>query len=172
MAADSPEDGFIYDREPATGSSSVDFVEEVSRDFDVSEDCFQDFDAASFDLTDDSLSEDEVPDLNEIEFKSGLGKESGGIQYPAILVLGIDTEEEFLFFRNQKTSPGQDKILPLYCMVEENMVRVGNVVFNLQTLLNLEFISQYYKVFLLEQEGKRTEIDVRSPDSLVKYITF
>ncbi len=49
---------------------------------------------------------------------------------------------------------------------------MGSLAFNLQTLLDLGYVSQYYKVFLLEKEGQRKEIDVRNPDILVKYITF
>ena len=138
----------------------------------VPEDCFQDFDVSDFDLTDDPLPEEEVPDLNEIEFKTVSGNVPVCERYPAILVDGIDTEEEFLFFRNQKPDFCQDKILPLYCTVEGELVLVGSLAFNLQTLLDLGYVSQYYKVFLLEKEGQRKEIDVRNPDILVKYITF
>ena len=57
-------------------------------------------------------------------------------------------------------------------MVEGELVLVGSLAFNLQTLLDLGYVSQYYKVFLLEKEGQKKEIDVRNPDILAKYITF
>lgn len=132
---------------------------------------FQGFDAASIDLTSDSFDDGEIPEVGEIEFKSGSDSHPG-IKYPAILVCGMDTEEEFLFFRNRKSNPRRDRVLPLYCMVEDQMVGVGDIAVNLQSLLDLGYVSQYYRVFLLESDEKKAEIDVRNPGRLARYITF
>jgi|GEM_PF-2226646 hypothetical protein len=112
-------------------------------------------------MTEESIYLEEVDDLIE---KSSISK------YPCIVIEGIETESEFVFFRNRTIKEDEkDLCLPMYFECEGSMVEIGQFPLTLDFLLALKNIGDY-KVFLCKAQGDKTQIDLNDANTLMKFI--
>lgn len=124
----------------------------------------------SFNLEDEGTSSEELDvELQELDFNCDIVATSlDRAVYPSLLIDGISTEEEFLFFKDV-VKIGEGTTVPLYCTIEGVLVRVGEIELSLRVLLNLKFIGGY-TVYLLKSVDSRALIDLSSPAALEKFI--
>lgn len=90
------------------------------------------------------------------------------MQYPCIAIYGIETENEFLFFRDRIVK--DDSVcLPMYFECEGQLVELGKFPLTLDFLLALRSIGDY-TIFLCSSESEKKQIDLNDPDTLIKFI--
>lgn len=89
------------------------------------------------------------------------------LPYPILILEGLTSEEEFIYFRNRPYS--DSTAVPLYCYVDEIITRVGMLDFTMDSLLAIRSMGNYR---LLLMKDRETEVEVRlnDPDFLSKFI--
>ena len=97
-----------------------------------------------------------------------LNDDSDPVEYPCVILGGVETESEFLFFMNRKVDK-PDICLPMYFECEGEMVKLGQFQLDLDYLLAIRSIGKY-EVTLCRSESDTTKIDLDNPDTLMKFI--
>lgn len=125
-----------------------------------------------FNLNDDDdeitcLQEEFQIKLDELELgEKEFLKTEQDIVFPYILIEGIESQEEFMFFRTMKHA---DATIPAYALVEGVMCRFMDFDLTLDSLLNLQFISDY-KVSLFKSKDVVVPIHLNDPEQLLNFI--
>lgn len=94
---------------------------------------------------------------------------SEGMKFPCIIIEGITTEEEVLYFNSKFCDT--NKSLPLYIEFDGVFKKIGTFELSLDNLLVVRSIDEY-KIKLATSKEKLIEIDLESPDNLIKFITL
>jgi hypothetical protein len=89
--------------------------------------------------------------------------------YPHVLIRGISTEEEVIYFHNKFSNP--EKSLPLYLQFENSYKCIGNFELTLNNLLIIRCIDNYLLSIVVE-EDKEIPINLDEPEQLLKFITL
>lgn len=110
-------------------------------------------------MTEESINLSEVEDLIE---KATLNV------FPSIVIDGIKTENEFIFFHN-RTVDDPEECIPMYFECEGEMVKLGLFPMTLDFLLTLRNIGDY-TVTLCTSPTEKKEIDLNNPETLLKFI--
>lgn len=94
---------------------------------------------------------------------------SDEIEYPAILIEGVNSKEELNYFVNR----GNDskRSLPLYLKFDSYVKRIGQLELSLNTLLTLR-VFKSYKITLFRSAEDSTGIDVEDDQTLIKFISI
>ena len=122
----------------------------------------------NFDLVDEEVPQGEEVNLSVLDFRSEINeREWNTVEYPSLFIEGMETEEEFAFFRNKGAEGGDT--LPLYCIIEGTPVKVCQLPVCLQTFLDLYIIGGY-KVKLYKTAEQHSEIPIDDPIAIVKFI--
>lgn len=112
-------------------------------------------------MPEESIELEAVDDL--LSFDS-----SGEMEYPCIVISGITTENEYLFF-SQRTVTEEDACLKMYFECEGEMVELGQFPLTLNFLLSLRSIGNY-EIQLHSNASKYKIIDLNDADTLMKFI--
>ena len=110
-------------------------------------------------MTEESIDLNEVEDLIE---KATLDV------FPSIVIDGIKTENEFVFFHD-RTVEDPEECLPMYFECEGEMVKLGLFPMTLDFLLTLRNIGNYTVTLCIEPTKKKA-IDLNDPATLIKFI--
>lgn len=94
---------------------------------------------------------------------------SDEIEYPAILIEGVNSKEELNYFVNRGNDPKRS--LPLYLKFDSYVKRIGQLELSLNTLLTLR-VFKSYKITLFRSAGDSTGIDVEDDQTLIKFISI
>lgn len=125
---------------------------------------------SDFSLEDDKIVEDadEGVSLEFIDFREKINQQAWEeVEFPALFIEGLMTEEEFRFFRGRSS---EDKnSLPLYCVVEGTPVKVCQLEVSLQSFLNFKIIGGY-TIRLYKDATTSTVMQLDKPEALVKFI--
>ena len=91
---------------------------------------------------------------------------SDSIVYPCVFISGLETEEEFLFFKRRGAG---EPHLPLYCDVEGRVVRLGEFELSLNSLLAVRQVYSY-GITVHKNREEQVEINLDDPVELEKFI--
>lgn len=97
--------------EVVSGNGFLEDADASNYDCGGSDGFFQDFDAASIDLTSDSFDDGEIPEVGEIEFKSGSGSHPG-INIQQFLYAVWILKKNFCFSETEKVILGEIRFYP------------------------------------------------------------
>lgn len=89
------------------------------------------------------------------------------INYPFLEIAPITTAEEFTFFKERKVD--DESALDLYCKVEGVLCPIGKLNLELNSLLAIRSVFNY-QLFLWKDANTSVEIDLNSPESLMRFI--
>jgi hypothetical protein len=117
---------------------------------------------------DDSSDVKDYSELEVITVAEDINRSlSDNIKYPCLFIEGITIKSEIEYF--SKRSYATDISLPLYFTLQGMTKCIGQFELSVDSLLS--FINIYtYRLFLCTDENKRIEIDLKSPESLVRFI--
>ena len=87
--------------------------------------------------------------------------------FPFILIEGVTSTQEVTFFQNRCYNP--ESSLPLYVNVDGSFCEIGKIDLSLDSILSIGGIYDY-KLFLYLNKNDAKEIDLRNPNSLIKFI--
>lgn len=107
---------------------------------------------------------EEYVELQEVD--GFLPEEHSTAVYPHILLDGVTTEEEVLYFHNRFQK--SEASLPLYIKFESLYRCIGSFELTLDNLLVVKNIADY-KLTLVLSESKQTPINLETPED---YLTF
>lgn len=110
---------------------------------------------------DDLLELQAIDDFIEVKHNS--------VKYPHVLIEGIETEEEVIYF-NKKFNE-KEKSLPLYLQFEGIYKCIGTFELTLDNLIVVRSIANY-KLTLMTDENNSVPIDLNNPLNLMKFITL
>lgn len=96
-------------------------------------------------------------------------KSSDDMKFPCIIIEGVTTEEEVLYFNSKFCDA--NKSLPLYIEFDGIFKKIGSFELTLDNLLVVRSIDRY-KIKLATSKEKLVDIDTESPDNLIKFITL
>lgn len=105
---------------------------------------------------------DECNELNDLSFMKD------GMQYPCVIIDGITSNNEIVFFRNH--SKKTDSSVPAYMLVSGEPVSLGYFDLVLDNLLAIREIYDYKVRLYKEKDGEGIWIDLDNPDTLIKFI--
>lgn len=88
--------------------------------------------------------------------------------FPCVLLNGIETENEFLFFKN-RTVDDPELCVPMYFECEGEKIKLGDFPLTLDFLLVLRSIGDY-KVWLYTDANNRKLVDLNDANTLIKFI--
>lgn len=94
---------------------------------------------------------------------------SDDIEYPAILIEGVNSKEELNYFVNRDNDPKRS--LPLYLKFDSYVKRIGRLELSLDTLLTLR-VFKSYKLTLFRSVDDFSNIDVEDDQTLIKFISI
>ena len=94
---------------------------------------------------------------------------SDDIEYPAILIEGVNSKEELNYFVNRGNDPKRS--LPLYLKFDSYVKRIGRLELSLDTLLTLR-VFKSYKLTLFRPVDDFSNIDVEDDQTLIKFISI
>ena len=94
---------------------------------------------------------------------------SDEIEYPAILIEGVNSKEEHNNFLNR----GNDhkRSIPLNLKFDSYVKRIGQLELSLNTLLTLR-VFKSYKITLFRSAEDYADIDVEDDQTLIKFISI
>lgn len=131
-----------------------------------------DFDSlVDFDLTEDvnEITDSEDVALDTLDFRDEINKDAWStIEYPSLFITGLESEEEFQFFRDRDCGD-ESESLPMYCVIEGTPIKVCQIKMCLQTFLDFHIIGEY-GIELYSNKEKHVSIPVTDPVALVKFI--
>ena len=108
-------------------------------------------------------------DLQEVDISSDINQEiSDEIQYPCVIIRGVETKEEVEFFLKRING---GKALPLYLNFNNYVKRLGNFELSLNNLLLIRSISNY-DLRLYKNNKDYLRINLNEPNQLIKFITL
>ena len=110
---------------------------------------------------------DNYVDLEEVD--DFIPDETSRAKYPHVLIEGITTEEEVLYFHNKFHQ--KDKSLPLYIRFENLYRCIGSFELTLDNLIIVRSISNY-KITLRLSPEKAVPVDLEQPDSYLKFLSI
>lgn len=125
-----------------------------------------------YDLTDDEFIEDldDSVDLESVDLNKEIAEKiNAEVEYPYVRIDGIESEEEFMFFRNRNF--GRVGEIPLYCLVDGTLVRIGTFQLSVDSLLAVRNIADY-KLTIVVGPEKEKPIDLNDPETIIKFIEF
>lgn len=161
------DDGIFNDDVSAGGE-----YESTLPSFAVGSDDETDFDTLlDFDLTEDvsEVSESEEVSLESLDFRKEINEDAWNtVEYPSLFISGLESEEEFQFFRNRDCGDESDS-LPMYCVIEGTPIKVCQLKVCLQTFLDFHIIGEY-GIELYSSKEKHVCIPIKDPAALVKFI--
>ena len=109
--------------------------------------------------------QEESINLEEVDvFQESTSFES----FPCILLDGIETENEFLFFKNRAVDD-PELCVPMYFACENEKVKLGAFSLTLDFLLMLRSIGDY-TVWLYTDADMRKQIDLNDAETLLKFV--
>lgn len=109
-------------------------------------------------------------ELAEVDVVSSVSKQiSDELDYPCVLIKGIQSQEELSFFMNRGGS--KEKLLPLFLDFEGYIKRIGFFEVSLNTLLVLKSIGDY-ELFIIKSPSEKVQIDLNSDQVLEKFISL
>ena len=94
--------------------------------------------------------------------------DTNALEYPCIIISGITTENEYLFFSQRKV-PEECACLKMYFECEGEMVELGLFPLTLDFLLSLRSIGDY-GIQLCYDETRSKFIDLNDATTLTKFI--
>ena len=94
---------------------------------------------------------------------------AGNLNYPHILIEGVTTEEEVLYFHKKFAEEG--KSLPLYLKFDGIHQCIGSFNLTLDNLLVVRSIDKYGLSLVISEE-QQLPIDLDDIGSLIKFITL
>lgn len=106
-------------------------------------------------------------DLTVIDDAEYYSMQMNNVEFPCVMIDGIDTMEEVEFFKQRICS--DEKSLPLYCDCDANVVKIGNLELTFGTLLSLHMIFDY-KIKLYKTPESFVTLDLNDPEVLIKFI--
>lgn len=89
-------------------------------------------------------------------------------EYPCVIIDGIETENEFLHFRNRRVDD-PDVCVPMFFECEGEMVRLGMFPLTLDFLLTIRGIGGY-RITLQTDGNTQKAIDLDDAETLCKFI--
>lgn len=106
--------------------------------------------------------------LQEVSIDADINEDiSDNLQYPCIIVEGIETTEEVNFFKNRIVDEG--KAIPMYIAFKGYKKQIGYFELTLDNLLLIRCISDY-SVRLYKDKKNYLKIDLHAPEQLIKFI--
>lgn len=123
-----------------------------------------------FDLLDDLESDEGIEALEEIDLQEEEREQcQNRIEYPCIRIEGLNTVEEFEFFREKGKLAKCG--LPLYSEVDGILTRVGEFEISVDSLLSVKNIADYGLILMTSPEEEK-RIELNDPLVLMKFIRF
>lgn len=109
---------------------------------------------------------EEVVSLQEVD--TFVPKKSGeALLYPSVIIQGITTEEEVLYFHNKFSDSSRS--VPLFIFFEGVYKRIGSFELSLDNLLVIRSVAKY-QLKLMISEAKEVNIDLDNPEALLSFI--